>query len=134
MEKLIVAVSVCVVLPIVITYLCVWSRAHSVDKRTEVLLKALESGEGLDPKLLLGEPRRPDNVKMALVKKIQTGIALAISGVFVLSIATGGLIHDGDAASFFTICGGVLIGVGLGYIGGFFIGRKMLEKEIQDAQ
>ena len=44
-----IPISICVVLPLIIIALVLRNRRHEVDKKTELMMKAVENGATLDP-------------------------------------------------------------------------------------
>ena len=46
--ELLTALGICVILPVLIVWLVLRSRKHEVDRKTEVVLKAMEAGIPID--------------------------------------------------------------------------------------
>lgn len=49
---------ICVVLPVMVVWLVLRSRKNTIDKQTEIAIKAIENGTPIDPEFLLRKGRR----------------------------------------------------------------------------
>ena len=47
--EILIPISICVILPLIIIALVLRNRRHEVDKKTELMMKAIENGATLDP-------------------------------------------------------------------------------------
>ena len=79
MVEIIVPIGVCVVLPVMVVWLVFRSRNHIVDRKAEVLLKAIENGQDIDPEIFSTDNKSGRSLKMNLLGKLQAGIILVIS-------------------------------------------------------
>ena len=126
MVEIIVPVAVCVVLPVMVVWLVFWSRNHIVDRKAEVLLKAIENGQDIDPEMFASDDRSKRSLKMNLLGKLQTGIILLIMGAGLVACA----LNIPDKDSLFIIAS-ILLALGIGFFVSFFVGRKWMETEIR---
>ena len=53
MRDIIVPIGICVVLPVMLVWLVTRVRRNEIDKKTEVMLKAIESGATIDSDLFM---------------------------------------------------------------------------------
>lgn len=83
--QIIIILGVCVVLPVLVVWLVSRSRKNDIDRRTEVMLKAIEHGQEIDPEAFSSKGRR--TIKMALLGKLQSGIILFLVGTGMLIAA-----------------------------------------------
>ena len=126
MVEIIVPVAVCVVLPVMVVWLVFRSRNHIVDRKAEVLLKAIENGQDIDPEIFFAADRSKRSLKMNLLGKLQTGIILLIMAAGLVACA----LNIPDKDSLFIIAS-ILLALGIGFFVSFFVGRKWMETEIK---
>lgn len=125
----------CVFLPI-ISIMSVWlvmrNKANETNKRTEVLLAAIEKNSDLDIEDLIRKMNpKPKATKERLMSRllwglvfIAIGTSLLLSDIYVY--ITGGVIGPVDL---FT--SGCLLLIGISFVAVFFISKRMLAKEIE---
>ena len=70
--QIIIILGVCVVLPVLVVWLVSRSRKNDIDRRTEVMLKAIEHGQEIDPEAFSSKGKGRRTIKMALLGKLQT--------------------------------------------------------------
>lgn len=130
MVEIIVPIGVCVVLPVMVVWLVFRSRNHIVDRKAEVLLKAIENGQDIDPEMFASDDRSKNrskrSLKMNLLGRLQTGIILVIMGAGLVACAM--LIPGKDSL---LIIASILLALGIGFFVSFFVGRKWMEAEIK---
>lgn len=125
----------CVFLPI-ISIMSVWlvmrNKANETNKRTEVLLAAIEKNSDLDIEDLIRKMNpKPQATKERLMSRllwglvfIAIGTSLLLSDIYVY--IAGGVIGPVDL---FT--SGCLLLIGISFVAVFFISKRMLAKEIE---
>ena len=122
MTSIIVPIGICVVLPVMLVWLVTRVRRNEIDKKAEVMIKAIESGATIDSDLF----------KERLLNRLICGCAASIIGAALTAI---GIIPwmtlEDDYYAPLLIFGGISLAVGIALFIGFFVGRKMLEKEIE---
>lgn len=128
MEDILIPLGVCVVMPVMIVWLVFRSRNRMVDKKMEVLMKAIENGQDIDPELFADDAasrHRPANIKMRLLKQLCWGVIMFLAGAGILI----GTMYTADNVSMF-IVGGILVACGVALLVTFAVGKKWLEPEI----
>ena len=129
---------VCVVLPVMIVWLVMRTRQNETNKKTEIMLKAIESGATIDADFFKAQQdqKAPKTIKERLLKRLSggcictlTGLALEVVGI-VNYVKWDGTISN-DSAVVPMIIGGILLGIGVSLIVVFFVGKKMLAKEME---
>ncbi len=138
MYNVLIPLFVCVVLPIAIVWMVVSSRKHEMDKKTEVMLKAIESGDRIDPEFFKPKEKvkSKGGLKQELLDKL-TGacittfmgiafLAFGIADMFVPTLSQGLWFMEASP-----LAGAILLAVGLGLFISYFMGKKMLSKEIE---
>ena len=132
MRDIIVPIGICVVLPVMLVWLVTRVRRNEIDKKTEVMLKAIESGATIDSDLFKEAPKKRKSTKERLLNRLICGCAASIIGAALTAI---GIIPwmtlEDDYYAPLLIFGGISIAVGIALFIGFFVGRKMLAKEME---
>ena len=132
MRDIIVPIGICVVLPVMLVWLVTRVRRNEIDKKTEVMLKAIESGATIDSDLFKEAPKKRKSTKERLLNRLVCGCAASIIGAALTAI---GIIPwmtlEDDTFAPLLIFGGISLAVGIALFIGFFVGRKMLAKEME---
>ncbi len=126
MVEIIVPIGVCVVLPVMVVWLVFRSRNHIVDRKADVLLKAIENGQDIDPEIFSTNNKSGRSLKMNLLDKLQAGIILVIMGAVLVA---GAMVIPGK--DFLFIIASILLAIGIGFCVAFFVGKKWMEAEIK---
>lgn len=126
MVEIIVPIGVCVVLPVMVVWLVFRSRNHIVDRKADVLLKAIENGQDIDPEIFSTDNKSGRSLKMNLLGKLQAGIILVIMGA---GLFAGAIVVPGKDSLF--IIASILLALGIGFCVAFFVGKKWMEAEIK---
>ena len=132
MTSIIVPIGICVVLPVMLVWLVTRVRRNEIDKKAEVMIKAIESGVTIDSDLFEEAPKRRKSTKERLLNRLICGCAASIIGAALTAI---GIIPwmtlEDDTFAPLMIFGGISLAVGIALFIGFFVGRKMLAKEME---
>lgn len=129
---------ICVVLPVMIVWLVMRTRQNETNRKTEIMLKAIESGVTVNADLFK-QRHETMTIKERLLKRLSSASVVSLIGVAILVICicmvtkNGNTMHS-DAIAFLTvfmIVGGILLAIGLALFIVFFAGRKMLAKEME---
>jgi uncharacterized membrane protein YidH (DUF202 family) len=133
--SVLVPICVCVILPVTIVWIVMKAKKNEVNRKSEILLKAIESGVAIDTNLFKTEQRHI-STKERLLKRLTgacvttfIGIAIIISSCITWS-RYGENIHA-DNIQFPLLIGCILLAVGIALFIVFFTGKKMLAKEIE---
>lgn len=131
-------IGICVVLPVMIVWLVMRTRQNETNRKTEIMLKAIESGVTVNADLFK-QRHETMTIKERLLKRLSSASVVSLIGVAILVICicmvtkNGNTMH-GDAIAVLTvfmIVGGILLAIGLALFIVFFAGRKMLAKEME---
>jgi putative Mn2+ efflux pump MntP len=116
------------VLPITVVAIVFRSAMASERNRKEIVLAALEKNPDIDVELLMKNLKKSEKlIKEKLLANLQHGSLCCLMGVafvllyFFLSMQKEILI----------IAGTVLIAIGIAFLVSYFVGRRMLEKEME---
>ncbi len=125
-----IPIAICVILPIAIVAIVMSNRNKTIQKKSEVIMKAIEQGVDIDPKnLVLSEAKSVKGLKEKLFGTLKTGFILTALG---LAFTIFSLIMkkiEGDIDHL--IVGLILLTLGISFIVSFFVGKMYLAKEIE---
>lgn len=130
-----VPIAICCVLPIVVVWLVVRQRMNETNSRTQIALAAIEKNPDMDIEELLKKFARSGKLlKEKLLTKLLwgtltslLGIGLIGSGAWLGWVGSGGSDDPMTAACF----GLISLGVGIAFLINYFVGKRMLAKEIE---
>ena len=126
------------VLPIMIVWFTIRESMNKTNQRTKIVLAAIEKNPDLDIEELM-EKISPKKklLKEKLLSKLQTGNITALLGIGFLVCALyadymGGM-NSKDLRMLY-LAGTILLVVGIGFLINYFVGKKMLAKEMEAEQ
>ena len=128
---IIVPIGICVILPIIIVWLVLKARKNETDRKAEIMLKALEAGVPIDPNLLSAQPKKKARtVKRDLLERLNGACVTSALGaaMILISVFTNYEKYYGIPM---TVIGGFLLAIGIALFIVYFVGKKMLAKEIE---
>ncbi len=128
-----VPLGICVILPIIVISLAMKTRRHEMDKKTEVMLKAVENGAQLDPAFFesaakVGCKEKTVKDKLAgflITACITSGIGLLIGIVSVVFMAIKVDLNPAAILLLMIPCA-ILLGVGIAFFIVYFVGKKKI--------
>ncbi len=130
MYTVVLPILICVVLPVTIVWLALRARQHAIDKKAEIMLKAIESGATIDPNLL-----KPQTEQKSLKEKLLARLTGAcVTSLLGTAFLIGSLVLDWDITFVpiqTSLLGGILLAVGIALFVSYFAGKNMLAKEIE---
>lgn len=131
---ILVPLGVCVALPVLIVWIIGRVRQNDTDRKAEVMLKAIENGQSIDPELF-ATPRKKQTIKQELLDKFSGACITTLMGAVFLTVGLLYVYHPVWRAfispSMMLVAGGVMLAVGIGLFVSFFVGKNMLAKEIE---
>lgn len=127
LEDILVSLGVVVALPVLIVSIIFRSVMAADRNRKEIILAALEKNPNLNVEDLVKRMKKSEKlIKEKLLAKLQRGCLCCLMGValvllyFFLSVQN----------EFLIITGVALIAIGIAFLVGYFVGRRMLAQEI----
>ena len=123
------------VLPIMIIWFIIRENMNKTNQRTKIVLAAIEKNPDMDIEELM-EKISPKKklLKEKLLTKLQTGNITALLGIGLLVCAlyadnVGGM-NSKDLRMLY-LAGTILLVVGIAFLRNYFVGKKMLAKEME---
>lgn len=133
-EETIVPIGICVILPIIIVWLIMRHKTNETNRRTEVLLAAIEKNPDMDMEDFIRKMNlKTKTTKERLMSRLLWGLVFIAIGASSLLSALYQDYQGGTSLDFFAIysgCGCVLL-IGISFVAVFFISKRMLAKEIE---
>ena len=138
MEDILIPIGVCVVLPVMIVWIINRTRQNETNRKTEIMLKAIEAGATIDSDFFKAQQdqKAPRTIKERLLKRLSRGlictlIGLALEAVGIVNYVQWNGAMSNDSAVIPMILGGIFLGIGISLLIVFFVGKKMLAREIE---
>ncbi|MBQ9822204.1 MAG: hypothetical protein IJM58_08790 [Muribaculaceae bacterium] len=123
------------ILPIVIIFLSVRQKMNETNKRTEIVLAAIEKNPEMDIEEIMKKiSRKPKLLKEKLLTKLLWGCLATLLGIGLIGfgIFLGENQLGGTDDPMTAICFGLIsLGVGIAFLVNYFMGKKMLAKEME---
>lgn len=133
MEDVLIPICVCCVLPISIVLIVFIYRNRALAQKTEVIKLAIEKGAKIDPDTLMdalsGRNSKSKTVMSRLLNRLTWGILLLLTGIVsgIVLLCQG---PDAMPDSKYVVVSVVSLSVGVALLVSYFVGRKMLGKEV----
>ena len=131
-------IAIVVVLPVLVVWLIMRARVHEVDKKTEVLLKAVEKGAQIDPAFFgnVGPKKRTakDVLMGYLITAMITGTVGLITTIAQVIFYSRLGIWDNGAPVLCVILSGTIFAVGIAFLIVYYVGKKTYAKELAELE
>ena len=135
LAEILVPIACGCILPIAIIWLIVRRRMNETNSRTQIALAAIEKNPDMDIEELLKKFARSGKLlKEKLLTKLLWGTLASLFGIGLIGSGAwlgwvgGGGSNDPIAAACFGL---IALGVGIAFLINYFVGKKMLAKEIE---
>ena len=132
--KIFFIVSVCAV-PVLVMWFDARKKMNETNNRTQLLLTALEKNPDMDMSELVNKMTPAPKEKLLkekLLTKLLWGCILTGIGIALIVLALYSLIYMGkDLACMFLLIGGAPFAAGVAFLVNYFLGKKMLAKEME---
>lgn len=125
--EILVPIGICVILPLGIFWLYYRAQMNKENKRTEIIMKALESNSNLDTdslvKVLENTSQTPQGIRYA---RLQRGCQYTLLGIAlcVVFFISNGMEIDSDMAFLMIFAGAASIAVGISYLIVYLVSGK----------
>lgn len=125
--EILIPIGVAVVLPVAIVAIVFKSALASDRNRKEIILAALEKNPNLDVEDLVKRMKKSNKlIKEKLLARLERGCLCCLMGVAFMLL----YFFLGVQSEFLIITGAALIAVGIAFLVSYFVGRRMLAKEM----
>ena len=135
-EDFLIPIFICVVLPVAIVWLVARTKQNETNRKAEIMLKAIEAGTPVDLDMFKSDAKVSKTIKQDLLEKLNgacittfMGIAFLTLGILRIAITDFG--RSTFLNKFWLPACGVLLAVGIGLFITYFVGKKMLAKEME---
>lgn len=130
--QLLVPIGVAVVLPIAIVAIVFRSALASERNRKEIVLAVLEKNPDIDVEQLMKNLKKSEKlIKEKLLARLERGCLCCLMGMaFMVLYFFLGVQGEG----FIVVVGAALIAIGIAFLISYFVGRRMLAKEMEAEQ
>lgn len=127
-NELIIILGICVVLPVLIVWIALRARQHEVNRKADLILKAMEAGIPIDQEFLKPDKKKNRSIKQDLLDKFTGACVTTLMGTafLLLNFFCPGSIMAGSPT-----VGGILLAIGMALFISYFVGKNMLAKEIE---
>lgn len=132
--QVLVPIFICVVLPVAIVLIVSLTKINADNKRTEVIIKAIEANNDIDADKLAESMRKPHkSAREILNDRLLRGCIFSFVGLVLVIIGLVSLIAGSeigaDNVTVPMIFGGVSIAVGASYLLVYAVTRRQIEKD-----
>ena len=129
-----------VALPVLIVWLNNRKKINETNQRTQIVLSALEKNAETDVEDLLKKiapTQKKTLLKEKLLAKLLWGgisafLGIGLIGFCIVQGIIGGMAIEG--LQMFSFIGSILLGVGIAFLVNYYVGKKMLAKEMEAEQ
>ncbi|NLZ20033.1 MAG: hypothetical protein GXY24_07215 [Bacteroidales bacterium] len=128
--EILVPIAICVVLPVLIVWLIGRVRQNETNRKAEIMLKAIENGQSIDPEIFKGKKKKA-SIKQDLLDKLNGACITSLMGVAFLLVMLFKVGDDYGFDAFLPYAAGAMLAVGIGLFVSYFVGKKMMAKEIE---
>ena len=135
-EDLLVPIFICVVLPVAIVWLVARTKQNETNRKAEIMLKAIEAGTPVNLDQFKSNAKVSKTIKQDMLEKLNGACITSLMGLafLILGILRAINPHFGLSTflnKFWLPAGGILLAVGIGLFITYFVGKKMLAKEME---
>lgn len=129
----IIPIAICVILPIAIVAIIAYTRINADNKRTQLLIKAIESNQNIDADRLADAFAKSRKTARELLNmRLLRGCFFSLFGIAMGIVA--GLLYNPEESStdssfFSMIVGGISLAIGISYMIVYFVTRKQVVDE-----
>ena len=133
----IIPLGICVVLPVACVCLFVYMKNHEINKRTEILLAAIEKNVDINVDVLFRKlADSQQTLKERILKKLTQGLLFSAVGLGLLCVSVWRL-FDGFVTDLWYVIlfiAAISLFIGISYIIVYFISKKELAKELEQEE
>lgn len=132
MEITLVPIFICAILPIAVVLIISLTKMNSENKRTQIIIKAIEANKDVDTDKLIEALKQPrKTAREILNRRLLCGCIFSLIGVLLaiigmVNLASGAEISADPVAVPF-VFGGISLAVGISFLIVYFVTRKQVD-------
>ena len=134
-SEILVPIAICCVLPIMLVWFVIRKKMNDTNQRTQIVLAAIEKNPEMDIEELMKKiSRKPKLLKEKLLTKLLWGCLATLLGICLMGFGiylTENHLGGTDDPLTAVCLGGISFVVGICFFITYFMGKKMLAKEIE---
>ena len=133
LDQILIVLGCGCVLPIMVVWFMIRESINKTNKRTQIVLAAIEKNPNMDVEELL-EKMTPKKklLKEKLLSKLQAGCITSLLGLAFIGYGSWICYMGGDNHPLVKIIIGlILLAVGIAFLINYFVGKRLLAKEIE---
>ena len=136
MSEVIIPILICVVLPIAIVLIRALAKLNGENKRSEIIMKALDANKEVDTDKLIDSLKEPGkSMREIMNSRLLCGCKYSLVGVFLIFAGFMARIasdaEEFEVAMILWLIGGVSVAMGLSYLIVYFVTSKQDEQSNQ---
>ena len=124
-------IGVCVIMPIVVVWMNNRTSQNETNKKTELLLKSIESGATIDPEYFKPQKKEKTLKEKMLGRLTGACIATAIGASICIAVLILSYTGGSYMTTEFTVIGSIVFAVGIALFISYFAGKRILAKELK---
>ncbi|MBO5977519.1 MAG: hypothetical protein J6Q26_03450 [Bacteroidales bacterium] len=131
---ILVPMGICVVLPVMIVWLITRKQQNETNRKTEIMLKAIEAGQKIDGELFCIKQKASKSIKERLWDRLViawiTTIFAIIHGLCGIC-GTADAIYIGDFKLDMVLFDCIFLAIGISFFISYYVGKKIFKKEME---
>lgn len=132
---MLVSIGICVVLPIMIVWLNTRKQQNETNRKTEIMLKAIEAGQKIDGELFCIKQKASKSIKERLWNRLviawMTTIFAIIHAICVIFGNADSIYYIGDFQLDMLIFDCIFLAIGISFFISYSVGKKIFKKEME---
>lgn len=131
---ILVPMGICVVLPIMIVWLITRKQQNETNRKTEIMLKAIETGQKIDSEFFSIQKKASKSIKERLLDRLviawMTTIFVIIHAICGI-LGTADAIYIGDFKLDMVLFDCIFLAIGISFFISYSVGKKIFKKEME---
>lgn len=132
---MLVSIGICVVLPIMIVWLNTRKQQNETNRKTEIMLKAIEAGQKIDGELFCIKQKASKSIKERLWNRLVIAWMTTIFAIFhaicVIFGNADSIYYIGDFQLDMLIFDCIFLAIGISFFISYSVGKKIFKKEME---
>lgn len=126
---ILVPMGICVVLPVMIVWLITRKQQNETNRKTEIMLKAIETGQKIDSEFFSIQNKASKSIKERLWDRL---VIAWITTIFAITHAIFGTsICIGDFELDRSLFDCIFLAIGISFFISYYVGKKIFKKEME---